>query len=158
MTTSESAAIRATLPRATFVRWRILGLLGALSFVSYLLRGNLSIAAPTMMADLHLTEIQWGWVMAAFPLGYALFQFPGGVWGGRVGPRKALTLIAVAWAALIALTSTIPSGSIASIAMILACLMTMQFIVGISHAPVPLSWRRASRNGFRSEAGRFRMD
>jgi ACS family glucarate transporter-like MFS transporter len=136
MTPSESAAIPASSDRPTFVRWRILGLLGALSFTSYLLRGNLSIAAPAMMADLHLTEIQWGWVMSAFPLGYALFQFPGGVWCGRIGPRKALMLIAVAWGALIALTSTIPSGNVASIGLILTCLMTMQFMVGVAHAPV----------------------
>lgn len=118
------------------VRWRILLLLGVLSFVSYLLRGNLSIAAPTMMADLQLTEIQWGWVMSAFPLGYALFQFPGGVWGGRIGPRKALALIALAWAVLIALTSAIPSAHFASTALILACLLTIQFLVGVAHAPV----------------------
>lgn len=136
MTTSESASSPASVQRPTFVRWRILALLGALSFSSYLLRGNLSIAAPSMMADLRLTEIQWGWVMSAFPLGYALFQFPGGVWGGRVGPRRAMMLIAVAWGALIALTSTIPSGNIASIALILTCLMTIQFFVGIAHAPV----------------------
>lgn len=91
--------------RPTCVRWRILAVLGALSFTSYLLRGNLSIAAPSMMADLGLSESQWGWVMSAFPLGYALFQFPGGVWGGRIGPRKGLALIAVAWALMIALTS-----------------------------------------------------
>ncbi|WP_202842613.1 MFS transporter [Luteimonas saliphila] len=122
--------------RPTLVRWRILGLLGALSFVSYLLRGNLSIAAPSMIADLRLTEIQWGWVMSAFPLGYALFQFPGGVWGGRIGPRKALALIAVAWGVLIALASAIPSPAVASTAPILACLMAVQFLVGVSHAPV----------------------
>lgn len=63
------------------MRWRVLSVLMLLSLSSYLLRGNLSIAAPTMIADLQLTEIQWGWVMAAFPLTYALFQFPGGVWG-----------------------------------------------------------------------------
>ncbi|MEO8010698.1 MAG: MFS transporter, partial [Dokdonella sp.] len=88
--TDTSSSSHKDLP--TFVRWRILGVLGALSFASYLLRGNLSIAAPSMMADLQLSEIQWGWVMSAFPLGYALFQFPGGVWGGRVGPRRALAL------------------------------------------------------------------
>ncbi len=123
-------------PFPTFVRWRILVLLGALSFTSYLLRGNLSIAAPSMMADLHLGELQWGWVMSAFPLGYALFQFPGGVWCGRVGPRKALMLIAVAWGVLIALTSAIPAANVASIALILTCLMTLQFVVGVAHAPV----------------------
>ena len=136
MTLSDSAALPAHLARPTFVRWRILGVLGALSFLSYLLRGNLSIAAPAMMADLQLTEIQWGWVMAAFPLGYALFQFPGGVWGGRVGPRRALTIIAVAWCGLIALTAAIPSAGIGSAAFALVCLMTIQFFVGIAHAPV----------------------
>ena len=122
--------------RPTFVRWRILVLLGALSFTSYLLRGNLSIAAPSMMADLHLSEIQWGWVMSAFPLGYALFQFPGGVWGGRIGPRKGLMLIAVAWGILVALTSAIPAGHLASIVLVMASLMTLQFLVGVAHAPV----------------------
>jgi ACS family glucarate transporter-like MFS transporter len=120
----------------SFVRWRILALLGAMGFVSYLLRGNLSIAAPAMMADLQLDEIQWGWVMAAFPLGYALFQFPGGVWGGRVGPRKALTRIALAWAALVAITSAIPSDAMASSALILTTLIGVQFLVGVAHAPV----------------------
>ncbi len=62
--------------RPTNVRWRILAILMFISFVSYMLRGNLSIAGPAMIEDLQLTEIQWGWIMAAFPLGYALFQFP----------------------------------------------------------------------------------
>ena len=125
----------AALP-ATFVRWRILGLLGALSFVSYLLRGNLSIAAPSMMADLTLSEIQWGWVMSAFPLGYALFQFAGGVWGGRIGPRKGLTLIALAWALMIAVTSAVPGPGFATATTTMIVLMAIQFLVGVAHAPV----------------------
>ena len=74
------------ISKPTNVRWRVLGLLALLSFVSYLLRGNLPIAAPTIMADLQLSEIQWGWVMASFPLGYALSQFPGGMLADRFGP------------------------------------------------------------------------
>ncbi|MEZ5461220.1 MFS transporter [Dokdonella sp.] len=136
MNSPAAVASSANPGRPTLVRWRILFVLGALSFVSYMLRGNLSIAAPTMMADLQLTELQWGWVMSAFPLGYALFQFPGGVWGGRVGPRKALALIAVAWSLLIAVTSAIPSADVTSTALILTCLMAIQFFVGAAHAPV----------------------
>lgn len=136
MSQIDSPAMSATSARPTFVRWRILGLLVAISFVSYLLRGNLSIAAPAMMADLQLSEIQWGWVMSAFPLGYALFQFPGGVWGGRVGPRKALMLIAVAWAVLVALTAAIPSPDMASTTVLLGALIGVQFLVGVAHAPV----------------------
>lgn len=43
--------------KATSIRWRVLGILVFASFVSYLLRSNVSIAAPAMIADLGLTEI-----------------------------------------------------------------------------------------------------
>ena len=122
--------------RPTNVRWRIMGILMFVSFVSYLLRGNLSIAAPSMIADLQLTEIQWGWVMSAFPLGYALFQFPGGLFGDRFGPRKALSLIALAWAVMIMITSLVPGPETASGPLILMSLITVQFFVGMTHAPV----------------------
>jgi ACS family glucarate transporter-like MFS transporter len=122
--------------RPSLVRWRILGVLIFVSFVSYLLRGNLSIAGPSMIADLELTEIQWGWIMAAFPLGYALFQFPGGCWGDRLGPRKTLTLIAIAWGVLIAVTSLVPGREAAPAALVIGVLLTVQFLVGVAHAPV----------------------
>jgi sugar phosphate permease len=122
--------------RPTAVRWRILAVLVFASFVSYLLRGNLSIAAPSMIAGLALTEIQWGWIMAAFPLGYALLQFPGGLWGDRRGPRFTLTVIAVAWGVLIALTSLVPGRDAAPLALVIGALVLVQFLVGAAHAPV----------------------
>jgi len=100
------------------------------------LRGNLSIAGTTMVEDLQLSEIQWGWVMAAFPLGYALFQFPGGCWGDRRGPRFTLTLIVIAWGVLIALTSLTPGRDIAPVFVVIGFLLTIQFLVGAAHAPV----------------------
>jgi ACS family glucarate transporter-like MFS transporter len=101
-----------------------------------LLRGNLSIAGTTMMEDLQLTEIQWGWVMSAFPLGYALFQFPGGCWGDSKGPRLTLTLIAISWGVMIALTSLTPGNDMAPTFLIIGFLLTLQFLVGAAHAPV----------------------
>jgi ACS family glucarate transporter-like MFS transporter len=136
MTSPTQVAAGQSPVRPTNVRWRILMVLILVSFVSYLLRGNLSIAAPSMMADLQLSEVQWGWVMAAFPLGYALFQFPGGVFGGRIGPRKAVTMIAVAWGVLIAITSMVPGPGLASVVLIVGSLMTVQFLVGAVHAPI----------------------
>lgn len=136
MTTPVSLALPARPVRPSNIRWRVLSVLIFLSFVSYLLRGNLSIAAPTMMAELHLSEIQWGWVMAAFPLGYALFQLPGGLLGDRFGPRRVLTLITLAWTALIVLTSMVPAAGAASATLILGSLLLVQFIVGAAHAPV----------------------
>jgi len=122
--------------RPTNVRWRILAILMFISFVSYMLRGNLSIAGPAMIVDLQLTEIQWGWIMAAFPLGYALFQFPGGCWGDRKGPRFTLASIAVVWGLLIAITSLTPARDVAPVYIGIGFLLTVQFLVGASHAPV----------------------
>jgi len=122
--------------RPTNVRWRILAILMFISFVSYMLRGNLSIAGPAMIEDLQLTEIQWGWIMAAFPLGYALFQFPGGCWGDRRGPRFTLASIAVVWGLLIAITSLTPARDVAPVYIVIGFLLTVQFLVGASHAPV----------------------
>lgn len=122
--------------RPTKVRWRILAILIFVSFVSYLLRGNLSIAGPAMVEDLQLTEIQWGWIMAAFPLGYALFQFPGGCWGDRKGPRFTMAAITLAWGVLIAVTSLTPARDVAPVYLVIGFLLTVQFLVGASHAPV----------------------
>ena len=136
MTQSSSPAANTLNSRPSTVRFRILGALVFISFVSYLLRGNLSIAGTTMVADLQLSEIQWGWVMSAFPLGYALFQFPGGCWGDRKGPRLTLAIIAIAWGVLIALTSLTPGRDMAPVMLVVGFLITVQFLVGAAHAPV----------------------
>ncbi|HKJ19333.1 MAG TPA: MFS transporter, partial [Woeseiaceae bacterium] len=122
--------------RPTFVRWRILSILVLASFVSYTLRYNTSSAAPVMMADLGLNEMQWGWVMAALLTGYALFQLPGGILGDRLGPRRLLSAIAVLWAVLTVVTAMVPGKEIASTGVILASLMAVRFLVGATQAPV----------------------
>ncbi len=122
--------------RPTQVRWRLMAILILASFVSYVLRGNLSIAPQSMMLDLGLDEVQWGWVMAAFPLGYALFQFPGGLFSDRFGPRRALTLIAVAWGVLTVATAVVPGPAAASPYVIIGSLVVIRFLVGAAHAPI----------------------
>ncbi|MDA0680972.1 MAG: MFS transporter [Proteobacteria bacterium] len=125
-----------TSDRPTLVRWRILGLLIMASFASYVLRSNLSLAAPTMVDDLGLSWNQWGVVMAAFMAGYAIFQFPGGLFCDRFGPRLALALIAVVWGLLTIATALVPGPESASTLMILLCLVTVRFLVGALHAPI----------------------
>lgn len=120
----------------TNVRWRIFLVLALASFVSYVLRGNISIAAPAMIKDLQLTEIQWSWVLAAFTTGYTIFQFPGGMFGDTMGPRKSLAIICVFWTALTALTAMIPGVGVTSAAMVIGTLVAVRFFVGAVHAPV----------------------
>lgn len=120
----------------TNIRWRLFAIVAFGSFSSYMLRSNVSIAAPAMMQDLGLSEIQFGWILAAFTAGYAAFQFPGGVFGDSVGPRKALTVIAVLWAVTTILTMVIPGPDLASLGVIISTLMFVRFLVGASHAPI----------------------
>lgn len=122
--------------RPTAVRWRILAILALASFISYVLRTNLSFAAPEMMADLGLSEIQWGYILAAFTAGYAIFQFPGGILGDRFGPRRVITAIAVMWAILTFVTALVPGQNSASTIVIVASLFLARFLVGVTHAPI----------------------
>jgi ACS family glucarate transporter-like MFS transporter len=89
-----------------------------------------------MMAELKLSEIEWGWVMGAFPLGYALLQIPGGILGQHFGPRRLLCWIAIAWSVLIALTALLPSPTAVGASVVISLLIAIQFLVGVSHAPI----------------------
>ncbi|MGI9235650.1 MAG: MFS transporter [Woeseiaceae bacterium] len=118
------------------VRWLVFAILAFASFISYVLRANISIAAPTMIEELKLSEIEWGWVLAAFTAGYAIFQFPGGIFGDKAGARRAVTIVAVLWAILTIVTALVPGPEQASAGLVIVSLMLVRFLVGAVHAPI----------------------
>lgn len=122
--------------RSTFVRWIILALLFCAGFVAYVLRTNMSIAGESLMTDLGLSQIQLGMVLAAFAWGYALFQFPGGLLGDRIGARRALALVAVFWGILNVAIGLVPGRAAASTTAILASLIALRFLMGAAQAPL----------------------
>ena len=122
--------------RRTHVRWSILALLFMASFVAYMLRMNMSIAGENMMTDLGLSTIQLGMVLSAFAWGYAIFQFPGGIFGDKIGSRRALTIIAVLWGILTLATGLVPGTRLASVTVILAILIGLRFLMGVVQAPL----------------------
>ena len=63
------------------------------SFVSYLERVNISIAAELMMPALFLTKMQMGHIFSSFLIGYAIFRFLPGL-GDIKGPRFTLAAAA----------------------------------------------------------------
>jgi ACS family glucarate transporter-like MFS transporter len=122
--------------RMTQVRWVILALLFVASFVAYVLRTNMSIAGENMMGDLGLSKIQLGMILSAFAWGYAIFQFPGGIFGNIVGNRRALTIIAVLWGILTLATGLVPGRTVASMTVILTTLIVLRFLMGVAQAPL----------------------
>ena len=123
-------------PGRSGVRWNILGLLTLASFIAYILRSNLSIAGERMMPELGLSQLQLGMVLAAFAWGYAIFQFPGGVLGERLGGRKALALMAVGWGVCNLLVGLVPGTAVLSPAILLSGLIALRFLMGMVQAPL----------------------
>jgi ACS family glucarate transporter-like MFS transporter len=75
-----------------------------ITLLLYVDRVCISSAKDSISADLNLTDIEMGWVLSAFALGYALFQVPGGSLGDKYGVRKVMTTIMVLWSIFTALT------------------------------------------------------
>jgi len=116
-------------------RWIVLAIIVFASFIAYVLRTNLNIVGETMMHDLGMNEVQLGMVFSAFAAGYAIFQFPGGIFGDRFGSRFTITAIAIAWALLTLATAVIPGTDVLSVGAIVAALIVVRFLVGAVHAP-----------------------
>ena len=117
-------------------RWRLFSVLFLLSFLSYLMRQNIHVAGEFMMPELGISEIEMGWIYAAFIWGYALFQLPGGLFGKYLGPRLALTLIGGLWILTSALTGWLPGQVFSSATGIMGSLLVVRFFVGVAHAPI----------------------
>jgi sugar phosphate permease len=88
-------------------RHGVLGLLFVLSVITYIDRVCISVAGPAMQADLGMNPEQFGYVVSAFALAYAIFEIPTGSMGDRIGPRKVLTRIVLWWSAFTSLTGAV---------------------------------------------------
>ena len=71
---------------ATGVRWRILALLLAFSFMSWFNRISMPVAYDERIRfDLDISEKEIGWVYSALLFAYMLCMTPGGWFAGTVG-------------------------------------------------------------------------
>lgn len=96
-----------------------------LAVLSYVQRVAISGAAVPISHDLHLSKQQMGLVFGAFGLAYALFEIPMGLFGDRLGVRRTLTQIVLAWSAFTALTG---------VAWNATTLVTIRFLFGAGEA------------------------
>jgi len=116
--------------RATKIRWLLIGLLFVLSAVAFLDRVNMSVAAPRMIGDYHLSDVQFGLLSTAFLIGYALLQTPAGWLADRWGPRRVLAGGVVWWGIFTAVTASVPL----SLGAAFAVLLLARFALGAGEA------------------------
>ena len=104
------------------VRYNIVGLLTLGTMINYIDRVNISVAAPDIMHNTGWDKAQFGLVFSAFLVGYALFQYPGGLIADRWSARKVLALSCLGFSLFTALT---PLGQSAFL-----LLLFLRFLVG----------------------------
>jgi len=98
---SRSAALPPIIPTRY---WLVFGMF-LLSMLLYVDRVCISAAKDGILADLKLSDTQWGWVLSIFALGYAIFQVPSGLLADRLGPRIVLSAVVTFWSLFTAMTA-----------------------------------------------------
>lgn len=135
--TEQSPNRPANSLRPTRARHAVLALVVAAYVITYMDRVNISSAMPVIQRDLGLTAITVGWIFSSFRWGYALFQIPGGWFGDKYGPRRALAVVVCWWSVFTSLTAL--SWSAASMGF-------CRFLFGVGEAGTfPIATRSLSR-------------
>lgn len=107
------------------VRFRLIGMTFLLSMLLYVDRVAISTARSPVTSELGLSDTQFGWILSAFALGYALFQVPSGILADRLGPRVVLSSIVTLWSIFTALTGAVWN---------FASLLVVRFLFGAGEA------------------------
>jgi ACS family tartrate transporter-like MFS transporter len=77
--------------------WRLMPFILLLYFINYVDRVNIGFAALTMRQDLSLSAEQFGWAAGILFWSYALFQVPGNIIMEKIGAKRWIFTILLAW-------------------------------------------------------------
>jgi MFS transporter, ACS family, glucarate transporter len=88
-------------------RYRVQILIFFLILITYLDRITVSLVGVRIKAAFHLSNTQFGLVLGAFALAYAIFEIPSALLGDRIGQRKVLLRIVIWWSVFTALTGAV---------------------------------------------------
>jgi ACS family tartrate transporter-like MFS transporter len=93
------------------ISWRLVPFLMLLYLVGILNRVNVSFAALTMNRDLHIGEGLFGLAAGMFFLGYFLFEVPSNQLLLRVGARRLIMTLMIAWGVLSVANAFVPGAT-----------------------------------------------
>lgn len=137
MNTSDIRRVEAALPTTKFVahglRWWIAGLIFFATLINFIDRLTISILAPVITTQLHLTNLQFAKLTTWFLVAYTISQGVSGKVYDRIGPRRGFTISIFIWS-VAACAHAFARGVIS-----LSC---FRFILGIGEAG---NWPGAAR-------------
>jgi ACS family glucarate transporter-like MFS transporter len=134
------------VPRPTSVRWHLVGLMMAYSFMSWFNRTTISVAGTErIMSEYGISPTAMGVVYSALIFAYALCMTPGGLFIDRKGPWAALVLMGFGSALFVALTGAV--GFVFFTAgLVWLALVIVRALLGVCNAPIyPACGRIISR-------------
>jgi ACS family D-galactonate transporter-like MFS transporter len=120
-------------------RWVVLGLVFFGIVISYVDRGNLSIAAPAIMREFRIEPSSMGVLLSAFFWTYAAFQIPAGLLVDRLGIRRAYAAGFLMW--------SVASASIA-VSRGTGDIVALRMLLGLAESIGPLASLSYIRNNF----------
>lgn len=120
-------------------RWIVLSLVFFGIVICYIDRGNLSIAAPSIMQDFQIQPATMGVLLSAFFWTYALFQIPAGALVDRFGIRRSYAAGFFVW--------SIASASIA-LCRGAGDTIGLRMLLGLAESVAPLASIAFIRNNF----------
>jgi MFS family permease len=122
--------------RPSTVRWRILAILLAFSFLSWFNRVSMSVAYDERIKDqLGISETAIGYVYSAFLFVYMLWMTPGGWMADRSGARAALVFMGLGSAVFGLLTGMVGLVTTSAVA-VLVLLLGVRGCMGLCTAPI----------------------
>ena len=121
----------------THLRWRVVAAVFLLGFITIVDRVCISSAKLSIAAELHIPDVQFGWVFGAFAVGYAIAMIPSGWLGDRIAPRAFLALNVCCWSLFTACTGLVTG---------LTALLVVRLLFGLAEAGVYPTASRALYN------------
>lgn len=82
------------------ISWRLLPIIGLSYLIAFVDRTNLSFASVSMNTDLGFSQAVYGTGVAAFFIGYSLFEVPSNLMLDRFGARRWIARIMFTWGLL----------------------------------------------------------
>ncbi len=91
--------------KPSHTRWIVVSLVLLVSTYAFTTRLSISYAARGIQSEFHLTNVQIGWILSAFVIGYGVCQIPVGLIVDRFGPRSVLAIALLGWSSCTLLTA-----------------------------------------------------